>query len=187
MTVAERFPFAGIRSLLLSSLLTLSTAVAVHAQSFEDGLAAAQQGDPVTAIAIWTPLAESGQPEAQFWLAESFWGGWWGGTENLERRAHWHMRAAEQGYAPSFVKLGHMYADGHHFAKDDEAAARWYVRAAEADNADGQYALGNSYFNGNGVTLDRRKAYGLWRQAAAQGHEGARLALCEETTDLCAE
>lgn len=174
------------RVMALFVALALSLPAPAHAQSFEDGLAAAQQGDPATAIAIWTPLAESGQPEAQFWLAESFWGGWWGRTENLERRAHWHMRAAEQGYAPSFVKLGHMHADGHHFTKDDEAAARWYARAAEAGNADGQYALGNVYFNGNGVTRNREKAYALWRLAAAQGHEGARLALCEEAKVMCA-
>lgn len=157
------------------------------AQSFKDGRTAAQQGDPATAIAIWTPLAEAGDAEAQYWLAESFWGGWWGVPENLERRAYWHMRAAEQGHAPSFVQLGRMYELGHRFAQDDRAAAEWYTRAAEAGNADGKYALGHSYYEGRGVPRDFGKAYVLWQQALAQGHEGARLDLCTEVVDFCEE
>src|SRR5690606_40798060 len=104
-----------------------------------------------TAIAIWTPLAEAGDPEAQYWLAESFWGGWWGVPENLERRAFWHMQAAGQGHAPSYVQLGRMYELGHHFAQDDRSAAEWCARAADAGNADGQYALGHFYYEGRGV------------------------------------
>lgn len=170
-------------ALLLSALL----APPAFAQSFENGRAAAQQGDPATAIAIWTPLAEAGDTEAQYWLAESFWGGWWGVPENLERRAFWHMQAAGQGHVPSFIQLGHMYALGHHFAQDEGGSAEWYARAAEAGNADGQYALGHSYHKGRGVPRDPGRAYGLWRQAAAQGHEGARLDLCAEIADLCDE
>ena len=179
------FRSATARSIavLLSALL----AAPAFAQSFEDGRAAAQQGDPATAIAIWTPLAEARDPEAQYWLAESFWGGWWGVPENLERRAFWHMQAAGQGHVPSFIQLGHMYALGHHFAQDDGAAAEWYARAAEAGNADGQYALGHSYHEGRGVPRDFDRAYGLWRQAAAQGHEGARLDLCAANAAFCDE
>lgn len=157
------------------------------AQSFEDGRAAAQRGDPATAIAIWTPLAEAGHAEAKYWLAESFWGGWWGVPENLDKRAYWHMRAAKQGHAPSFVQLGRMYELGHHFTKDERAAAEWYARAAEAGNADGQYALGHFYYKGRGVPRDIDRAYGLWRQAAAQGHEGARHDLCAEIANFCDE
>lgn len=168
-------------ALLLAAFLCAPT----FAQSFEDGRAAAEQGDPATAIAIWTPLAEAGDLQAQYWLAESFWGGWWGVPENLERRAFWHMQAAGQGHAPSYVQLGRMYELGHHFAQDDRSAAEWYARAADAGNADGQYALGHFYYEGRGVPRDFGRAYGLWRQAAAQGHEGAQADLCAEIADFC--
>lgn len=171
-------------AVLLSALLSAAPA---FAESFEDGRAAAQQGDPGTAIAIWTPLAEAEDPEAQYWLAESFWGGWWGVPENLERRAFWHMQAAGQGHVPSYVQLGGMYAHGHHFAQDDGAAAEWYARAAEAGNADGQYHLGYFYYEGRGVPRNFSRAYGLWRQAAAQGHVAARNVLCAEIADFCEE
>ena len=92
----------------IALLLAAFLCAPAFAQSFEDGRAAAQQGDPATAIAIWTPLAEAGDPEAQYWLAESFWGGWWGLPENLERRAFWHMQCAWQGNFPSFIDLGGM-------------------------------------------------------------------------------
>jgi TPR repeat protein len=176
----------SIRVLLTASVLAFLPVAAV-AQSFEDGLAAAQQGDPATAIAVWTPLAQAGDPRAQYWLAESFWGGWWGGTEDLERRAFWHRRAADQGHVPSFVKLGDMYTYGQHVTQDLREAAAWYARAADAANADGRYALGSAYLYGQGVPADRQRAFALWRQAAAQGHEGARIELCREAGEGCTD
>lgn len=175
------------RMTALSVAVLLSTAFATPApaQSVEDGRAAAQQGDPAAAIAIWTPLAEAGDAQAQYWLAETHWGGWWGVPEDLGQVAFWHMRAAEQGHAPSFVKLGHLHGLGHHFAQNDSVAAEWFARAAAAGNADGQYHLAVSYLYGRGVPRDPERAYGLWRQAAAQGHEGARMQLCEDLGELC--
>lgn len=167
--------------------ITLGFASPAPAQSFEDGRAAAQEGDPATAIAIWRPLAEAGHAEAQYWLAESYWGGWWGVPEDLAQVAYWHSRAAEQGHAPSFVKLGHLHGLGHHFPRDAAAAAGWFARAAEAGDPDGQYHLAISYFQGQGVPRDTARAYALWRQAAAQGSEGARIRLCEELGELCGE
>ena len=76
--------------------------------------------------------------------------------------------------------------DGHH-AQDDRAAAEWYARAAETGNADGQYHLGYFYYEGRGVPRDFGRAYGLWRQAAAQGHVAARNVLCAEIADFCEE
>lgn len=176
-----------MRQLIPAAALALYSAAPALGQSFEDGRAAAQQGDPATAIAIWTPLAEAGHPEAQYWLAESFWGGWWGGAQNLEQVAFWHLRAAEQGHAPSFVKLGHLYGLGHHFAQNESTAAEWFARAAEVGNSDGQYHLAFSYFYGRGTPLDPERAYSLWRQAATQGNEGARIRLCEDLGELCGE
>lgn len=177
--------FRSLTALSIAVLLSALIAAPSLAQSFEDGQAAVQQGDPATAIAIWTPLAEAGNPEAQYWLAESFWGGWWGVPENLERRAFWHMQAAGQGHVPSFVQLGHMYALGHHFAQDHGAAAEWYARAAESGNADGQYALAHLYQEGRGGPQDLVQAHILWEKAAMQGHEAARLDLCATSGRLC--
>lgn len=186
LTVAiSAIPAIPAVALSIALLLAAFLSAPALAQSFEDGRAAAQQGDPATAIAIWTPLAEAGNPEAQYWLAESFWGGWWGVPENLERRAYWHMRAAEQGHAPSFVQLGQMYELGHHFAQDDRAAAEWYTRAAETGDADGQYALAHFYQEGRGVPQDLVQAHILWESAAMQGHEAARNDLCATSGRLC--
>jgi TPR repeat protein len=178
--------FRSLTALSIGVLLSvLLSAAPAFAQNFEDGRAAAQQGDPATAIAIWTPLAEAGDPEAQYWLAESFWGGWWGVPENLERRAFWHMQAAGQGHVPSYVQLGRMYELGHHFAQDDLAAVEWYTRAAEAGNADGQYALAFFYQDGRGAAQDLERAHVLWETATLQGHEGARHELCERSGRFC--
>lgn len=184
MPVSSLFRTFPIRLVLLAAALALLLTPA-FAQSVADGRAAAQRGDPASAIAIWTPLAEAGDPEAQYWLAESFWGGWWGVPENLERRAYWHLRAAERGHVPSFVQLGRMYELGQHFAQDDRAAAQWYTRAAEAGNADGQYALAFLYQEGRGVAQDPGQAHGLWEAATLQGHAGARHEICERSHRFC--
>lgn len=185
MPVFSRLPTNPSRHFLLAAALMLALGAAAFAQSFEEGRTAAQQGDPARAIAIWTPLAEAGDPQAQYWLAETFWGGWWGVAENLERRAYWHMRAAEQGYAPSYVQLGRMYELGQHFANDDRSAIEWYTRAAEAGNADGQYALAFFYHEARGVAQDYAKAHILWEAATLQGHEAARHAICERSGSYC--
>ncbi|WP_127144606.1 tetratricopeptide repeat protein [Pelagibacterium montanilacus] len=179
---------AHIWHLAIAMFLGISLAAGpapAHAQTVEDGRSAAQQGEPDRAISIWTGLAEAGDAEAQFWLAESNWGGWWGVPQNLELVAHWHTRAAEQNHVPSFVKLGHMHADGVHFAQSDDAAATWFRRAGEAGDANGQYALGHLYYRGSGVPHDYGEALRLWQRAHAQGHEGARLDLCAEIADFC--
>lgn len=176
-------PRAILRAALVACLV--STAGPVLSQTVADGIAAAQAGDPAAAIAIFRPLAEAGDPVAQYWLAESYWGGWWGGVEDLAARALWHGRAAAQGHAPSMVELGHMHALGHHLPQDDAAAARLYAQAARLGNADALHALGNAYAAGTGVPQDAANAHSLWRQAADRGHEGARLALCAVSADIC--
>jgi hypothetical protein len=52
--------FRSVTVLSIAVLLSALLAAPALAQNVEDGQAAAQQGDPATAIAIWTPLAEAG-------------------------------------------------------------------------------------------------------------------------------
>ena len=171
----------------LSLLVLLApglTAPAALAQTVDDGLVAAQQGDLAGAVAIWTPLAEAGQAEAQYRLGFAHAGGW-GVPEDQARAAAWYARAADQGHAPAFVQLGHMHADGRHFARNEAQAAAWFRRAADAGNADGRYYLGHAHYQGRGVPRDIEKALHLWQLAAAQRHEGARLDLCDEKPEFC--
>lgn len=51
----------------------------------------------------------------------------------------------------------------------------------------GQYHLGYHYYEGQGVPRDFGEAYRLWQLAIAQGHEGARAAMCAEIADFCTE
>jgi TPR repeat protein len=51
---------------LLGLVLSLSHAAPVVAGSFEDGQAAAKNGDYATALQLWRPLAESGDARAQY-------------------------------------------------------------------------------------------------------------------------
>lgn len=53
------------RHLALAAVLAV-TVSGVSAQDFEKGLAAADSGDYQTALKEWLPLAERGDPSAQF-------------------------------------------------------------------------------------------------------------------------
>lgn len=179
-----RWPKAALVAALTASMLFTTPALGA---SFEEGRAAASEGDPARAISIWKPLAEAGHAEAQYWLAQTHWGGWWGVPEDLEQVAKWLLRAAEQKHSPAFVDLGNMHAEGWHFARDDVAAAAWFRRAAEAENADGQYYLGHAYLEGRGVPRDPDEAMRLWRLSHAGGHEGAGMDLCAEFAENCVD
>lgn len=166
------------------AVLALIAVSPVRADAFEDGMAALRQGDFAGAVAIWTPLAENGHAEAQYRLGFAHAGGW-GVPENPRQAAAWYLLAAAQGHAAAYVQLGHMYADGRHFPQSDTTAANWYRRAAGAGNPDGQYYLGSFYYEGRGVPRDFGEAYRMWQLAIAQGHEGARGAMCAEIADFC--
>lgn len=154
-------------------------------KSAADGTAAAQEGDPARAIAIWRPLAEAGNPEAQYWLAQSHRGGWWGVPEDLAQVAFWHGEAARQGHVPSYVQLGRLHDTGVPFRQDHLAAATWFARVALAGNAEGQYEWAILMLRGQGVARDVERGQSLLQAAAAQGHDAARAALCAEVAHRC--
>lgn len=179
-----RWPKAWLVGAVLVSMIV---AMPVHAATFEEGQAAASEGDPARAIFIWKKLAEAGHAEAQYWLAQTHWGGWWGVPQDLEQVAKWLTRAAEQGHSPALVDLGNMHAEGWHFSQNEALAAAWFRRAAEAGNADGQYYLGHLHLQGRGVPRNAKETLRLWRLAYAGGHEGAGLDLCAEFGESCAD
>ncbi len=73
-----------------------------------------------------------------------------------------------------------------HDAGNDVAAAEQLRRAAECGSADAQYALAQMLLSGQGVAEDRRAA-ALWlREAAEQGHAGAKAYLAKLTDDALA-
>ncbi|KAI9308596.1 hypothetical protein BJ944DRAFT_136255, partial [Cunninghamella echinulata] len=80
------------------------------------------------------------------------------------------QQAAQSGYIPSQVQLGHCYEHGQWVTMDDALSIYWYARAAEQGNPEGCLALSGWYLTGSttkGVLIASDKEAYLWARRAA--------------------
>jgi TPR repeat protein len=118
-----------------SLLLTLALAAALPAfADFHAGLDAYQKGDFATAAKEWRPLADEGEPEAQFNLGLLYLDGH-GVPQNPAEAVTWFRRAAEQDYTPAQHNLGAMYGKGEGVKRDYIQAYKWLNICAAKGNA----------------------------------------------------
>lgn len=152
---------------------------------FEKGSDAFERGDYATALEEWRPLAEEGDPEAQFNLGNMYALGYGVPMDSAESVKWWQL-AAEQDHADAQFNLGNAYMTGYPVEKDYSAAARWFRLAAEKSVVGAQQALGWMYYSGFGVTRDYIEAYVWWWIAAEQGQEQAAVGLNQVQSELTA-
>ena len=78
-------------------------------------------------------------------------------------------RVADKGDAETQTRLGTMYREGQHVARDYKEAINWLRRAADQGNATAQNNLGGMYSRGEGVPQSYTEAVKWYRLAAEQG------------------
>ncbi|HSF64063.1 MAG TPA: sel1 repeat family protein, partial [Paracoccaceae bacterium] len=127
-----------MRALCLALILSAAPALAGPA---EDAAAAWKAGDHAAAAAIWAPLAEGGDPVAQFNMGILHDQGQ-GVAADPAQAVAWYRRAAEAGDARAAFNLGQAHLTGTGAPKDVAEAIRWYAVAAEAGDVLAQYRLG---------------------------------------------
>ena len=86
------------------------------------------RADYRTALAVWLPAAEAGDPEAQTNAGEIFEKGL-GTTPNYGAALIWYRKAAEQGYSRAQFNLGTLYERGLGVEADKLIALNWYRKA----------------------------------------------------------
>lgn len=125
------------------------------------------RGDFPAAVREWQPLADKGDPDAQFNMAQAYKLGR-GVPQDLTRAEMLYAKAAAQGHLQAGDNYGLLL-----FQRGQHAAAMPYIRAA-SDRGDprSQYLLGLAYFNADGVNKDWVRAYAL-ESLAAQPTSGA--------------
>jgi len=101
---------------------------------FHAGLDAYQKGDYVGAAKEWRPLAEQGDPEAQYNLGLLYLDGH-GVPQSSAEAANWFRRAAEQDYTQAQHNLGAMYGSGQGVKRDYVQAYKWMNICAAKGNA----------------------------------------------------
>jgi len=153
--------------LIAGSIFLLSVMSAVAA-NIEEGIAAVEQKDYMTAYKTFKTLAEQGNAEAQYNLAILYKQGK-GAMQDAGAAVNWFRKAAEQGLASAQYYIGHLYDVGEGVKQDSILAKDWYTKAAEQGNASAQSNLGVLYANGEGGQQDIVKSYVWFSLAASQG------------------
>jgi len=146
----------------------------LSAQSVAAGADAWAKGDYDTAVENWRPLAEKGDPDAQFNLGQAYrWGR--GVTANLSAAQTWYERAAGSGQMDAQVILGLML-----FQNGDHAAGlRWLKAASEKGEPRAMLIYGTALYNGDSVPQDAVLGYAYVSRAAAQGLQAAKDTLAQ--------
>jgi len=118
---------AGAGVLMLAApLLVIQLAAA---DEFDDGLAAYLNGNYARAMALWMPLAEAGNRNAQNNIAVLHENGE-GVPRDYAVAARFYRLAAGQGHADAQASLGALYENGRGVPKDLIRAHMWFDIAA---------------------------------------------------------
>ncbi len=125
--------------------------------NLSSGIAAFESKQFSRAVGLLGPLAEAGDPEAQYRVAIMAQNGL-GMVEN-PLQAYKHMRAAaEAGLGVAQHGLGFMYMEGECVDKDPNKAVDWFKKAAAQGLAGSQTTLAMMYEEGRGVEKDPEEA-----------------------------
>lgn len=157
---------------LVAAALLFASAAPLDAQSVKAGIDAWQKANYSGAVAIWRPLAEKGDADAEFNLGQAYRLGR-GVPTNLAAAKTWFERAAAQGHVDAETTLGLLL-----FENGDQAEAlKLLKQAADHGEARAQLVYGTALVNGDSVTQDPALGYAYVSRAAAQGLAPAKQTL----------
>lgn len=91
-----------------------------------------------TALKIWLPQAQQGDPAAQTYVGEIYEKGL-GIMADYQVAAAWYRKAATQGYSRAMINLGYLYESGLGVEQDLVQAMNWYRKASGLAEADLEY------------------------------------------------
>ena len=159
---------------LIVAMLVAALPAPLSAQSVKAGIDAWQKSDYPAAVAIWRPLAEAGDTDAQFNLGQAYRLGR-GVPLDLAAAKIWFERAARNGHLDAQTTLGLLtFQNG-----DKPAGLKWLKQAADQGEPRALLVYGTALYNGDGVTQDRVLGYAYVSRAAAQGLEPAQETLAQ--------
>lgn len=159
---------------LVPALVVTVMAAPASAQTVKEGIEAWQQADYSRAVAVWRPLAEKGNADAQFDLGEAYRLGR-GVTLNIGAATIWFERAAKQGHIDAQRILGLLlFQNG-----DRTSGLKWLKMAADKDDAGALLIYGTVLANGDGLKRDPILGYAYVSRAAHKGFAPARETLAD--------
>ncbi|MBU1566175.1 MAG: sel1 repeat family protein [Proteobacteria bacterium] len=160
---------ADLRDILTFHRAVLEAArghVSPNTDPLHDVAAAGNRGDFKTELAILTPLAELGNPDALGNIGNIYVFG--KGVEiNLATAYSYWLRAAEKHLGTAMFNIASLYTSGQGgLANDQMQAALWYKKAAEHRHEKAMINLSSIYASGRGLEKNRQLAV-AWASLAA--------------------
>jgi len=129
------------------------------------GIAAFETKSFTSAKMFLSPLAEKGNPEAQYRMAIMAQNGL-SMVENPLMAYKYMKGAAEAGLGLAKHGLGFMYLEGECVEQDSNKAIEWFRKAADEDELIGSMTtLGMIYFEGRGVEKNEEEGRKWYRKA----------------------
>ena len=162
-------------------LLVALAGPALAQKTYDDGMRAYEAGAYKNAERIWRPLAEGGDPVAQYSLGKLFETGGGEVAKDYVEASKWYRQSAVQGIPAAQNNLGLMYAQGRGVPRNTTRAAEFWLQAAQQDHPIAQFNLALAYFRGEGLPQDKVEAGPWFRRAAGLGLADAQFALGQVT------
>lgn len=136
------------------------------------------------AVKYFMKAGEEGNSEALKNLAEMYYYGEIGNSENYTEAIKWYKKAAEMGDIVAQFSLGEIYYIGSVVKQDFTEALKWFKKAANnndfypnSSNSEAQKYIGFMYYYGQGVNKDYSKAFEWFSNAGKNGYGGYDLQL----------
>jgi len=159
---------------LVAGLVAALISAPLPAQTVKAGILAWQKADYAAAVAIWRPLAQRGDPDAEFNLGQAYRLGR-GVPIDLPMAKIWFQKAADAGHLDAETTLGLLlFENGDHVA-----GLKWLRRAADQGEPRALLVYGTALYNGDGVSQDRVLGYAYVSRAATQGLAPAKDTLAQ--------
>jgi hypothetical protein len=98
------------------------------------------QANHATALKIWLPKAQAGDPQAQNYVGEIYDKGL-GITPDYEIAQVWYKKAARQGYSKAQMNLGYLYEKGLGVQKNQATAIEWYSKSSKLSKENIPYTV----------------------------------------------
>lgn len=114
---------------LLTLLALMLCALPAGAGDLSSGVFAYRTGNYQEAVALFRPLAERGEPYAQYNLGVLYDNGL-GVPRNFDLALLWYKKAASQGLADAQYMAGRFYGNGRGVKQDPAAALFWFELAS---------------------------------------------------------
>ena len=158
----------------IAAIMIAAVSAPLSAQSVEEGVEAWQQGNYAEAVAMWQPLAEGGDADAQYNLGQAYRIG--RGTQpNAVESRKWFELAAKQGQVDAQTSLGLLLIQ----TADRAEALQWLKLAAEQNEPRALLVYGAALYKGDGVPRDPTLGYDYVSKAAGLGLKPAKDTLAQ--------